>query len=137
LTIEHRSAIPEPLRDGIGHHLFGCDICQTVCPFNARALGRQGSSIDARFAPDPRWTDVRFEDLLALDDAGFVSLREGSPIGRATREGIARNAAIVLGNAGDPAALPALERARRDHGSEIVREAAAWAIGRITGSRRS
>lgn len=137
LTIEHRSSIPEPLRRGIGDHLFGCDECQTVCPFNARTLGREGPSIDARFAPDPRWADTRFEDLLALDDAGFVRLREGSPIGRATREGIARDAAIVLGNAGDPAALPALERARRAHDSEIVRDAAAWAIAAIKeGSRR-
>jgi epoxyqueuosine reductase len=132
LTIERRSAIPEKLREGVGAHLFGCDDCQSVCPFNARS---RDVPLDARFAIDPRWNDVALDDLLALDDAGFVRLREGSPIGRATRAGLARNAAVVLGNKRDVRALPALERAARDHDSDMVREASAWAAARIKGIR--
>lgn len=136
LTIEHRSAVPEELRGGIGEHLFGCDDCQTVCPFNARGRAAEVTrDLDLRFAPDARWGEVALEELLALDDAGFVRLREGSAVGRATRAGLARSAALVLGNAGNAAALPALERAARGHDSPVVREAAAWAIARITGPR--
>jgi epoxyqueuosine reductase len=138
LTIELRGPIPEPLRAGAGEHLFGCDDCQTVCPFNARTLARDGADaeVDARFAADPRWSDASLQGILALDEDGFVRLREGSPVGRATREGLARNAAVVLGNRRDATALPALERAAREHGSAVVREAAAWAIERIRDSRR-
>ena len=136
LTIEHRRAIPEELRAGVGEHLFGCDDCQTVCPFNARTLA-SGALADPRFDADPRWHATPLDSLLALDDDGFVRLREGSPIGRATRDGLARNAAIALGNRGDPSALPALERARDQHGSAIVREAAGWAIARIERIRDS
>ncbi|AKV02105.1 Epoxyqueuosine (oQ) reductase QueG [Labilithrix luteola] len=133
LTIEHRAAIPDELHEGVGGHLFGCDDCQTVCPFNAsaRSARRAGMPIDARFTPDPRWGEVRVRDLLMLDDAGFAALREGSPVGRATRIGLARNAAVVLGNRADPADVEALTRAAEHHDSEIVRKAAFWALARI------
>lgn len=137
LTIEHRDAIPEDLRAGVGTHLFGCDDCQTVCPFNAGAQKRPtAEDLDARFVADPRWSESDFASLLALDDAGFVRLREGSPIGRATRIGLARNAAIVIGNRADPRDLPALERARDAHDDAVVREAAGWAIARISRAAR-
>jgi epoxyqueuosine reductase len=135
LTIEHRSPIDADLREGIGTHLFGCDDCQTVCPFNARALTKT-APVDARFAPDARWSEVGLVDLLSIDDDGFVRLREGSPIGRAGRAGLARNAAIALGNGGDASALPALERAAREHDAEVVREAARWAIAELERRRR-
>lgn len=132
LTIEHRGAIPEGLRRGVGEHLFGCDDCQVVCPFNTRARTRgSGAPVDARFAADPRWGSTELASLLALDDEGFVRLREGSPVGRATRAGLARNAAIVMGNRGDARDLPALERARERSDDADVREAAAWAIAEI------
>lgn len=137
LTIEHRSAIPEELRDGVGGHLFGCDDCQTVCPFNARALGPNGPPLgDPRFAPDARWSEATFEALLSLDDEGFVRLREGSPVGRATRAGLARNAALVLasratGQPSDCAAREALRRAAESHDDAVVREAASWALARL------
>ena len=133
LTIEKRSEIPVELRASVGEHLFGCDECQTVCPFNARARPL-APPIDARFEIDVRWSDVSLEQLLAIDDAGFVRLREGSAVGRATRAGLARNAAVVLGNRRDERALPALEHAARGHDSQVVRDAAAWAITRIRDS---
>jgi epoxyqueuosine reductase len=89
--------------------------------------------VDGRFEADPRWAETSLADLLALDDAGFVRLREGSPIGRATRVGLARNAAIVLGNRGDPGDREALARARDGHDAPIVREAAAWALAQRLG----
>ena len=121
--------MPEELRAGIGEHLFGCDECQTVCPFNATK--RANGPLDPRFLPEPRWSETSLEAMLSLDDEGFVRLREGSPVGRATRVGLARNAAIVLGNRGDPAALPALEHAKSTHDSDMVREAAAWSMIRL------
>jgi epoxyqueuosine reductase len=131
LTIEHRGAIDESLRAGVGTHLFGCDDCQTVCPFNAARGRRASSEVDLRFSADPRWAATEMADLLGLDDDGFVRLREGSPIGRATRAGLARNAAVVLGNRGDARAVAPLERAQTEHDSPIVRDAAAWALARI------
>jgi epoxyqueuosine reductase len=108
-----------------------------VCPFNARARNSERDAVvDPRFLPDPRWRDVALVDLLALDDDGFVRLREGSAVGRATRAGLARNAALVLGNRRDASARAALERAASTHDSAEVRDAAAWALARLaTGSR--
>lgn len=130
LTIEHRSAIDEAFLPGVGTHLFGCDDCQTVCPFNASRARRATTPFDARLGADPRWSTTRIEDLLALDDAAFLRLREGSAVGRATRAGLARNAAVVLGNRGDRSAIPALEQARH-HEAPPVRDAAEWALRRL------
>lgn len=131
LTIEHRAAIPPELRAGVGEHLFGCDDCQTVCPFNAPRARAASADLDARFLADPRWASTELDAILALDDDGFVRLREGSAVGRATRAGLARNAAVVLGNRRDEHATTALEHARDRHDSPTVREAAAWALERI------
>ncbi len=137
LTIEHRSAVDEELRAEMGEHLFGCDDCQTVCPFNARALGPNGPALeDPRFFPDPRWAATPLEALLTLDEEGFVRLREGSPVGRATRAGLARNAALLLGNRGDASAEPPLCHAAAHHDDPVVREAAAWALARLASKDR-
>ena len=139
LTIEHRSAVPVELREGVGDHLFGCDDCQTVCPFNAGARGR--SPVDASdgepFAPLARWARSSLEALLDLDEAAWRALAEGTPVKRAGRTGLARNAALVLGNRGDPSALPALRRAAAEAGDPVVRDAAAWAVERIEDRERS
>lgn len=133
LTIEHRSAVAPELREGMGTHLFGCDDCQTVCPFNASTGAR--APLDARdgdpFAPLERWSHVRLESLLSLDDASWRALFEGTPLRRAGRAGIARNAAIVLGNRKDARALPALRVAACSHDDLTVREAASWAVARL------
>lgn len=133
LTIEHKSAIDPALRGGMGDHLFGCDDCQTVCPFNA-GLGARAPLRDEDgdpFAPLERWSRLRVEELLSLDDAAWRAVSEGSPLKRAGRGSVARNAAIALGNRGDPGALPALQRAATSHDDPVVREAASWAMNRI------
>jgi len=116
LTIEHRGSMPEELRDGVGDWLFGCDICQEVCPWNRKDESRPE-------AVDP-------VELLSLTEADFRRRFGGTALERTRRRGLLRNAAIVLGNAGDERALPALTEALSDD-EEIVREAAAWAIQRI------
>jgi epoxyqueuosine reductase len=133
LTIEHRSAIAPDLREGVGTHLFGCDDCQTVCPFNAGAGSRAPARTDDGdpFAPLERWSRLRLEELLSLDEAGWREASEGTPLKRAGRAGLARNAAIVLGNAGDARALPALRTCAASHDDPVVREAAAWAIDKM------
>jgi epoxyqueuosine reductase len=134
LTIEHRTAIASELRAGVGAHLFGCDDCQTVCPFNAGAGARAPLEASAQgdpFAPLERWSRVRLEELLALDEPAWLELSQGTPLKRAGRLRLARNAAIVLGNRGDRDALAALGVAAQHHPDPTVREAAAWAVARL------
>lgn len=122
LTIEHRGSIPEPFRAAVGDRVFGCDVCQDVCPWNrgpvdARCRG-SASQVASLFLPP----------LLAMDREIFRRRFRRSPIWRATPEGLARNAAVALGNSGDPAALPYLDAAAEEHPSPLVREHAAGAI---------
>jgi epoxyqueuosine reductase len=136
LTIEKAGPMPVALREPVGAHLFGCDDCQTVCPFNAGS-GAQSSlpALDGSpFAPLERWTSTRLEELVKMDESTWKSLSEGTPLKRAGRVGIARNAAVVLGNRGDSSALPALRAAAAGHDDPTVREAAAWACERMDGT---
>ena len=129
LTIEQRGAIPEPLREGVGDWVFGCDVCQDVCPFNRTAPA--ATELTEPFAPSPRWDEHDAAALLAMDDAAFATYAAGSPIQRAGRDGMARNAAVVLGNAGGQQHLPVLREATERDRSEVVRDAARWAVARI------
>jgi epoxyqueuosine reductase len=133
LTIEHHGEVATDLREGIGSHLFGCDDCQTVCPFNAGASVRAPLPRDDGdpFAPLERWSRLRLEQLLSLDEASWEAVSQGTPLKRAGRATLARNAALVLGNRGDRGALPALRAAASGHDDAIVREAAAWAASRM------
>lgn len=128
LTIEHEGAIDPELRSGIGAHLFGCDDCQDVCPWN-RGAG-EDAPIASAFAASERMS-IDAAELLAMDEETFRAWTHASPIKRAGREGMARNAAIVLGNAGDERHLPVLRATAAEHDSEVVREAAAWALARL------
>jgi epoxyqueuosine reductase len=130
LTIEHRGAIEIADREAIGDRLFGCDECQSVCPFNASARPRDPAPV-ATFAPLASWASMDLAGLLGLDDATFGEQLLGSPVKRATKDGLARNAAIVLGNRRDAAARAPLAAAAANHRSEVVRESAAWALGEI------
>lgn len=128
LTIEYDGVIPEDLRAGIGAHVFGCDVCQDVCPFNHSAHKRlQPSSLGhhARLeAPDPI-------ELLELTSSGYRRFVAGTALRRVNRARLARNAAVTLGNVGDERALLPLAKALRDHPSALVRGHAAWALGRL------
>jgi epoxyqueuosine reductase len=124
LTIELKTSIPESLRPGVGDWLFGCDICQDVCPWNHRPNPAPGLPIRP--------------DLLAIDPVELLGLSpeelrqrfRGTSLRRANWRGLLRNAAIVLGNRRDARALPALRAALR-WPDEVVREACEWAIGCI------
>jgi epoxyqueuosine reductase len=126
LTIEHRGAIDPELRPKIGQWLFGCDVCQDVCPFNRGASdGPTLGELEGGAA------DLDAEQAIQLSEADFATVTRGSPLRRAKREGLARNAAIVLGNARVRRALPVLQRAAQIDPSPVVREAARWAADRI------
>jgi len=125
LTIELRDAVPAELRARVGEWLFGCDVCQDVCPWNHRApLSRE-----AAFAPRAGSNPIELAALFDLDEAAFHERFRHTPLWRPKRRGILRNAAIVLGNRPTPAALPALCRGLNDS-EPLVRGACAWALGR-------
>lgn len=127
LTIELRGSIPHPLRPQMGNWIFGCDLCQEVCPYNRRfARPARLAALQAR----PEVVAPRLLDLLALDEAGFRQRFRKSPVLRAKRRGLLRNVCVALGNWGDPAAAPALIEALHDD-EPLVRGHAAWALGRI------
>lgn len=126
LTIELKGSVPEDLRQGIGDWVFGCDVCQEVCPWNRRAPIAEESAWRAR--SDLEALDLI--ELLGLDEQAFRGRFRGTALMRSKRRGLLRNAALVLGNQGDPIALPALELALTDP-EPAIREAARWAIERI------
>jgi epoxyqueuosine reductase len=126
LTIELRTSIPETLRESLGEWLFGCDVCQEVCPWNRKAP----STLESAFRPRADLEEVNLFELLALSEEEFRHRFRGTALTRAKRRGLLRNAALVLGNCGDSSALPALRRALEDP-EPLIREATGWAIERI------
>jgi epoxyqueuosine reductase len=153
LTIEHRGAIPHELRASIGNRIFGCDICQEVCPFNLRFSEEGGEPAYAARGPGERPRGVQLEPardtgpdatdqshpgtdgpplvaLLEMTRAGWEEFSRGSAIRRVGRTGFLRNVAVALGNWGAAEAVPALARALVGEES-LVRAHAAWALGRI------
>jgi epoxyqueuosine reductase len=127
LTIEQREAPPDELREAIGEHLFGCDDCQDVCPFNRAAPPPPEKTTP--FAPHPRWSELGLDDLVSFDEAGWHEAALGTPIHRAGRAGVARNAAVVAANRlrrepEDAEARRAVERAS-EHDDAMVRDLAA------------
>jgi len=125
LTIEDHGPIAPALRAGMGDWIFGCDICQEVCPWNRYATGSADPVFQPRGGEDP----LDLAGLLALDEAGFRDRFRGSPILRAKRRGLLRSAAIALGNRPHPPAFPTLVEALAD-AEPAVRGAAAWCLGR-------
>jgi epoxyqueuosine reductase len=132
LTIEHRDAIPENLRPLMRNWVFGCDECQTICPW-VRQYSQPGAKRFLKFDADT--CAPRLVDLLALSDAQFRERFAGTPVLRTKRRGLARNACIALGNSGDASVVPALENALNDP-EPLVREHAAWAIARLRGEEK-
>ncbi len=131
LTIELRDAIPEALREPIGSLVFGCDICQDVCPWNAKfASGLPAASPFAGRDLPGRHARRLARDILAMDDAAYRAAFRGSAMKRAKLRGLKRNAAVALGNIGAGDDAPVLEEACDDP-DPLVREHAAWALARI------
>ena len=123
LTIEKRGAIPEELRAGIGRQVFGCDICQDVCPWNRHAPINTTPGFSVRAAlvnPDLEW-------LARLTVEEFREVFRGSPVKRARYSGLRRNVALAIGNSGDPQFVPLLEELCADE-DEVVAEHAKWAL---------
>jgi epoxyqueuosine reductase len=132
LTIEKRGSIPENLRAGIGRHIFGCDICQDVCPWNRKAPATAAPEFEARAGlvnPALAW-------LAEMSAEEFRKAFRGSPIRRAKRSGLLRNVAIAMGNSGNRDFLPALEKLAADP-DESVAESARWAKDRLQTLPRS
>jgi len=131
LTIEHAGPIPVELREGIGNHVYGCDDCLAVCPWNKFA---DSAHRNRAFLPRAELVAPSLADLLALDDAGFRALFSGSPIKRSGRGRIVRNASVAAGNSGD-LALVAPVVTLLDDEDPVVRGAAVWALGRLDPAR--
>jgi epoxyqueuosine reductase len=129
LTIELKGPIPRRLRPLIGQMVFGCDICQEVCPWNRHAP--VGS--EAAYRPITGASPASLVELLQMTPSEFSERFRHSPLRRTKRRGIARNAAVALGNSGDPAVAPALCDALED-AEPLVRGHAAWALGRLGAS---
>lgn len=127
LTIELRGPIPVELRPLVGEWIFGCDVCQDVCPWNRFAVPVTDPAFQKN---DKRWNGSA-EEFLSLTEEQFRQRFEGSPVMRAGRDGFLRNVCVALGNRGAAAALPALRKALEDD-SDLVREHAAWAIEQLT-----
>jgi epoxyqueuosine reductase len=127
LTIEKRGAIAEDLRPLMGHEVFGCDICQDVCPWNRKAPVTGA----AEFQPREGLVNPALEWLAAMTEEEFRGKFRGSAVRRAKRGGLRRNAVIAMGNSGDQRFAPALEKLKADE-DPVVAESAEWAYRRIT-----
>lgn len=133
LTIEQRGAIDEELREAVGGLLYGCDICQEVCPWNvkfARALPDE-SPFRSREAFDGKDARALARALLTMSAEEYARAFRGSAMKRAKLRGLQRNAAVVLGNVGTAEDVGVLARVRDAVPDELVREHVAWALGRV------
>ena len=130
LTIEHKGAIPADLRPKMDNHIFGCDICQDVCPWNKDAP----VSVEPGFMPRTGNYAVDLTELMKLDQATFSKRFRKSPVKRTKRRGLLRNVAVSLGNWAHTDAIPALSVGLYDI-EPVVRSHSAWALGRINNER--
>ena len=128
LTIENRGPIPRELRGAMGARVFGCDICQEVCPWNERFAG--GRDPDPTYAPTHEPEQLALERLMAMDKPAWQQFSRRSPLRRPKRAGFLRNVAVALGNRGKITAMPVLTAALADP-EPLVRGHAAWALGRL------
>ncbi len=128
LTIEERGAIPRHLRPQMGDWVYGCDVCQNVCPYTKAARITEDPDMQARSLnnayPSLHW-------LLSMTNDEFEQTYFGTPVPRAKRRGLARNAAIALGNIGTDRDIPLLAATLQGHQEPLVRGHAAWAIGQL------
>lgn len=130
LTIELRGSIPRQLRALIGRRVFGCDVCQEVCPFNA---AERDDPVVPEMQPRAALIEPSLVDWLTMGSGDYRRLVNGTSLRRSSRNQLARNAAVALGNAGDASAVVALVDMLASHVSPIVRSHSAWALGRLGG----
>ena len=128
LTIELKESIPKTLRPKIGNLIFGCDICQEVCPWNSKAVPTD----EPAFQPRDGNLTPKLLSLIGMTQQEFSRRFKGSPIKRTKRRGFLRNVLVAIGNWGEPRAVPALKDALTD-AEPLVRSHAAWALGKIGG----
>jgi epoxyqueuosine reductase len=128
LTIENKADIPVNLRPGLGNMVFGCDICQSVCPWNNKSTR---AKIDPIFHPDPIHPGLDLHTVFDLSPQEFNTQYSGSPLKRAKRRGILRNCAVVLGNFPHSTHIPVLKKVLTTEFEPLVRGHAAWALGNI------
>ena len=135
-TIELRSAIPEGLRHAQGDWVFGCDVCQEVCPWNARAerspapASPESSALRERLAPRPELAAATLAWLLALDEDAWRNATRHTALRRTKQRGLLRNALVAAGNRADPAHREAVAR-HADSDDALIAEHARWALARI------
>jgi epoxyqueuosine reductase len=127
LTIELKGSVPVELRRSMGNWIFGCDVCQSVCPWPRRFA--QPTRLDY-LGLDPELAAPRLLDLISLKDDEFRARFRQTPLWRAKRRGLLRNVAVALGNWGNARAIPALQHALNDP-EPLIREHAAWALAQI------
>ncbi len=130
LTIEHAGPVPEEFRTAMGNRIYGCDDCLAVCPWNKFAAEAREGAFHAR----DELRSPSLADLAALDDAAFRTMFRKSPVKRIGRDRFVRNVLYAIGNSGDPA-LAASASALTGDPSEVVRDAASWALNRFAGSQ--
>ena len=131
LTIEHKGPIPHEFRTAIGNHIYGCDDCLSVCPWNKFA---KSAAANKAFLPRAELVAPKIADLLTLDDAAFRILFAGSPVKRTGRDRFVRNVLIAAGNSGDVSLVPAVVALLSDD-APVIRGAAVWALGQLDRKR--
>jgi len=129
LTIELKEPVPVQLREGMGNKIYGCDICQDVCPWNRDA----DVTDDAKFLPREKLYNPQLSDLANISIEDFRELFRGSPIKRTKRRGLLRNVMIAIGNSGSTEFIDEVETALSDE-EPLIRAAAVWAFWKISGN---
>lgn len=134
-TIELRSGIPDPLRAAQGDWVFGCDVCQDVCPWNRRTrreIPPDAGGLRAALAPREAWRAPTLAWLLSLDEDAWRAAARRTALRRAKHRGLLRNALVAAGNSGDRSLVPAIERHARGPDA-LLAEHARWALDRLAG----
>jgi epoxyqueuosine reductase len=129
LTIEKRGTVPEELRPAMGHHIFGCDICQDVCPWNNKTGNAPPTSLP-EFQPQEQLYHPELRWLARMDEETYRRVFRGSPIKRAKYAGLRRNVAIAMGNSGNQELMADLQELAKDD-DPVVAEHAEWAIKKL------
>lgn len=128
LTIELKEPVPQELREGVENNIYGCDICQDVCPWNKEADVTE----NAQFKPRKHLYNPRLAELANITPREFSELFRGSPIKRTKRRGLIRNVMLAMGNSGNPKFLDDIKTSL-DDGEPLIRAAAVWAFWKIAG----